>query len=107
MDESQPCPKCAGKTSKEEKKLESPIIKSKSSPPAWAVNPTTDQLKDHLPGRAAIEKAGLTYKDPDTPTREDLAPVSSDLPPELNPAAAQALAMRDDIKLGSFKLGDL
>jgi hypothetical protein len=30
-----------------------------------------------------------------------------DLPPELNPATATALAMKDDIALGTFKLGDL
>ena len=92
-----PCPKCANKATKEEKKLEAPIIKSKETPPDWAVNPTTDQLKDHLPGKAAMEKAGLTYKDPDTPVREDY----------LAPASKYDLAMRDDLKLGTFKLGDL
>ena len=44
-----------------------PKLKSTAAPPSWAVNPTAKQLEDHLPGKAAIEAAGLTYKDPEEP----------------------------------------
>lgn len=59
------CPRCATKAAKEEDKLQPPTQKSKASPPYWATNPTADQLKDHLPGKAAIEAAGLPYHEPE------------------------------------------
>ena len=35
-----PCPRCATKVAKEDDKIEIPKLKSKASPPDWAVNPT-------------------------------------------------------------------
>ena len=89
-----PCPKCATKQKVEEEKT-IPVIKSTSSPPEWAIHPSSDYLKDHLPGKAAMDAAGLPYKDPEAPARglsSDGEPIitspNQSLPPELNPSAA-------------------
>lgn len=60
-----PCPRCANKIPQDEDpKPDLPVIKSKAQPPDWAIHPHADMLKDHLPGKEAIEAAGLPYHDP-------------------------------------------
>lgn len=50
--------------SKKEEEPEIPKIMSTRGVPDWAVHPHEGMLKNMLPGREAIEAAGLTYKEP-------------------------------------------
>jgi hypothetical protein len=50
--------------SKPEPEPEIPVLKSTRPIPDWAIHTPESMLKDMLPGKEAIEKAGLTYKEP-------------------------------------------
>lgn len=74
------------------------MIKSKAQVPEWAVHPGKEYLNDILPGKKAIEAAGLPYVDyRDEEAREEAGYM----------AAAQNVNLRDDVVLGTFKLGDM